>query len=149
MKKSIYFVILVFGINLIICAAQKDKALQPVKSWIGDRADERQSEPASNKELPDSPIFNQSDWIKLWQALRDDETPKIDFTKNFIIFCTTFAPNHCSIDLKLSRTGDLKIHSTTTIMNTDGSTLSYKILLIRRAGIKSIKGKPIARSNTR
>ena len=35
MKKFTYFAILVFGVNLMICATQEDKAIQPVQTWSG------------------------------------------------------------------------------------------------------------------
>ncbi len=149
MKKFIYFAILVFGLNLMICAAQEDKAIQPVQTWNGKKIDNKQLETAPKNVLFSNNldsvgfISTETDWIKLWQAWRKDETPKIDFTKNLIVFCTTQTPNICQIYLKLSKSGDLKISPLSTLLGSKDKTFNYRIVLIDRAGIKSIERKPI------
>jgi hypothetical protein len=143
MKKFIYFAILVFGLNLIICAAQEDKAIQPIQVWSGKKIDNKLLEPAPKNGLSSGLIFDETGWIKLWQAWRKDETPKIDFTKNLIVFCTTQTPNICQIYLKLSKSGDLKISPLSTLLGSKDKTFNYRIVLIDRAGIKSIERKPI------
>ena len=144
MKKFIYFAILVFGVNLMICAAQKDKAVQPIQTWRGENVDNKRLKPAPKNCISSGVVLNETGWIKLWQAWRIDETPKIDFTKNLIVFCTTQTPNGCSVSLKLSQSGDLKILPLSTLIGSEDKTFNYQIVLIDRAGIKSIKGKPMA-----
>jgi hypothetical protein len=147
MNKLIYFAIFVFGVNLMICAAQEDTVIKPTKIWDGSGVDnqwlELPDKSSTSDDIPDKAILNETDWINLWQAWRDDEVPKIDFTKNLIVFCTTVTPNHCSVTLKLSPSGDLKVKRLTTLIGSEDETFNYKIVLVKRAGIKTINGKSI------
>lgn len=143
MKQFIYLAILVFGVNLMICAGQEDKTVQPVQTWSGKEVDNRLLEAAPKSGY----VSNEADWIKMWKAWRKDEAPKIDFSKNLIVFCTTQTPNSCGVNLKLSESGDLKIINVSTLIGSDAKTFNYQIALIDRAGIKSIEGKPIASSD--
>lgn len=147
MNKLVYFAIFVFGLNLMICAAQENAGIKPTRTWDGSEVDnERLKLPNNNSasfDISNEAILNETDWINLWQAWRGDEAPKIDFTKNLILFCTTRTPNHCSIWLKLSPSGDLKVKRLTTMMYSEAKTFNYKIVLVKRAGIMTINGKPI------
>ena len=143
MKKIIYFAIFVLGVNLMIGAAQEGKNIEPVQTWSGKEIDNKVLKVPPKNGLSMGLISNETDWIKLWQAWRTDETPKIDFTKNLIVFCTTQTPNICHIYLKLSKSGDLKISPLSTLLGSKDKTFNYRIVLIDRAGIKSIERKPI------
>jgi len=143
MKKIIYFAIFVLGVNLMIGAAQEGKNIEPVQTWSGKEIDNKVLKVPPKNGLSMGLISNETDWIKLWQAWREDETPKIDFTKNLIVFCTTQTPNICQIFLKLSKSGDLKISPLNLLIVSKDKTFNYRIVLIDRAGIKSIERKPI------
>ncbi len=155
MKKFIYFAILVFGLNLMICAAQEDKAIQPVQTWNGKKIDNKLLN-AAPKNVLSSNIFDsvgfistETDWIKLWQAWSEDEIPKIDFTKNLIVFCTTTTPNSCYITLKLSPSGELKYTGLSTLIGSEDKTFNYQIVLVDLAGIKSIERPATRRKRKR
>ncbi len=146
MKKLIYFAIFVLGVNLMIGAAQEGKNIEPVQTWSGKEIDNKVLKVPPKNGLSMGLIFNETDWIKLWQAWRTDETPKIDFTKNLIVYCTTQTPNTCQVDLRLSQSGNLKLLPLSTLIGSKAKTFNYQIVLVNRAGIKSIKGKSIASS---
>ena len=143
MKKVIYLVILVFGVNLLIGAAQGDRTIEPIQEWRGKNVDDKwlklPKNSSSSYGISSGIIENETDWIKLWQAWRDDEVPKIDFTKNLIVFCTTTTPNGCSVILKLSPSGELKYTGPSTLIGTNEKTFNYQIVLVDLAGIKSIE----------
>lgn len=148
MKKIIYLVILLFGVNLLICTAQGDRTIEPIQKWIGENVDNKRLKLPKNSfssyGISRGIIENETDWINLWQAWRDDEVPKIDFTKNLIVFCTTTTPNSCRITLKLSPSGELKYTGLSTLIGSEDKTFNYQIVLVDLAGIKSIE-KPVTR----
>lgn len=146
MKKIIYFAIFVLGVNLMIGAAQEGKNIEPVQTWSGKEIDNKVLKVPPKNGLSMGLISNETDWIKLWQAWRTGETPKIDFTKNLIVYCTTQTPNTCRVDLRLSQSGNLNILPRSTLIGSKAKTFNYQIVLVNRAGIKSIKGKSIAPS---
>ncbi len=153
MKKVIYLVILVFGVNLLIGAAQGDRTIEPLQKWRGENVDDKRlklpKNSFSSSGISRGIIENETDWIKLWQAWRDDEVPKIDFTKNLIVFCTTTTPNSCYITLKISPSGELKYTGLSTLIGSEDKTFNYQIVLVDLAGIKSIERPATRRKRKR
>ena len=146
MNKIVYFAILVFGINVLIGAAQISGTVKPVRTWTGSEVDnewlERRKNDSASGAVFSEAVLNENDWVELWRAWRSDEAPpKIDFARNLVLFCTTRTPNHCSIEPRLSRSGDLKVKILTTLIHSQATTFDYKIIVIKRAGIKTINGK--------
>lgn len=150
MKNFVCLAILFFGINLTVCLAQKSESIKPIQTWNGEKIDNKFLKRDPKNEFLSKGFINDANhWAQTWQAWRKGELPEIDFTKNLIVFCTTITPNHCSIELKLSSAGDLQIKSLTTLIGSSDKTFNYKIVLINRAGIKSVERKSIAPKKSR
>lgn len=90
-------------------------------------------------------VSRQQEWEKLWNAFRGtEEIPKIDFEKQLILVAVNGDPNPIRICTKLDDQGDLKLsYGSTLIGFTHPRTGAYQFALINRAGIKTVRGKPI------
>jgi hypothetical protein len=139
MKKLIWLVILMFGMDLMICLAQEEnRPVQSLKMWEGTGL----SEQILSQSTGGPYISNKQDFEKMWKVWRSDKMPKIDFKKNLIVLCVTLNPNNCFLVMKLTK-GDLKLSSRSTLIGSNEKLYNYKIVLIERAGIKTINGQPI------
>src|SRR5262249_10230736 len=80
---------------------------------------------------------------KLWKAWNvSKEVPKIDLEKELLLVFAGPGPNIITIsDLVLNDKGDLKFNA--AITERDGPGFVYKIIKVKRDGIKTVNGKAI------
>ena len=90
-------------------------------------------------------IASEEAWERLWSSWRDtEECPKIDFTQELIVVVANQDPNRLSLLPVLHDTGELRIFGfSTQVFYGSAHKCTYQILRIKRAGIKTINGKPI------
>jgi hypothetical protein len=137
MKQFVLLAILVFGTNLLVCAAQENFEIEPTQTWIGNNISDDLLEIAPKNNF----ISDETSLKKLWQAWRSSETaPTVDFSKNLIAFCTTQTPNTCGIKLKLSDAGNLEIQTFSTLIASSANTFNYQIAEFSREKVKTIGG---------
>ena len=91
-------------------------------------------------------IANNLEWSKLWKTYRGSEAlPKVDFEREIVLVYVNRDPNSVGLSPSLSATGNLTIETAMTLMGYNNPTnCSYIFVLIDRAGIKTIAGKPIS-----
>lgn len=104
------------------------------------------------KQAPKSPcVADSAAWKKLWQAFRRNErkVPDIDFEKWLVLVVVSDDPNALSLRVERDMQGDVSIVSTSTEKTySDPKICKYEFARIKRDGIKSINGKPIAASDS-
>ena len=91
-------------------------------------------------------IADKDTWAKLWKLYRGEEKlPEVDFKKELILVVVNTDPNGISIRLELDDKGDLTVDYASHEMKfINPTTCRYQIALIKREGIKTILGRPIA-----
>jgi hypothetical protein len=89
-------------------------------------------------------LSHEKDLEKLWKAWDiKEKMPAVDFTKELILVAAARSSS-LSVSSKLDESGDLRI---TTVVTADlRPDFGYVIVLIPRAGVKTINGKPIERA---
>jgi uncharacterized protein (TIGR03067 family) len=119
-------------------------ALKVEQSWEGIIGDMKrlQEAPPSGKPLQGAAGFvtSRPAWVKLWQAWRGGApVPEVDFTKNLVLVFTLGGPNQIAPpELRLDGRGELTAHAVATLRPGEG--FCYKIVTVRRQGIRSING---------
>jgi hypothetical protein len=138
-------VALVLGLTLpVFLGCLADEKPRPVKvkrTWNGT------VEMELRKEAPESDFVADNDsWAKLWKAYRGEDPPEVDFDKELILVAVNRDPNQISIRPEVDGKGDLRVIAVSTLIGfTDPKTCAYQFALIKRHGIKTIKGKAIAK----
>jgi hypothetical protein len=86
-------------------------------------------------------------WEKLWKAWRgSEEVPYVDFKEAIILVAVNGDPNSISAQPAIDDKGELTVSfNATLIAFVNFDTCAYQFALIRRAGIKTIGGKPIGK----
>jgi RNA polymerase sigma factor (sigma-70 family) len=125
-------------------ASSKEKSSTPVpikRSWDGIIQDRKLLKEVSDKKIV---VENQA-WSKLWKAWRTNEKlPTINFIREMVLVLTVTGPNKVSApELVLGRFGNLKVAPPISTLLPDDGTIGYKIIVIDRAGVKSINGSPV------
>jgi hypothetical protein len=120
-----------------------DEPVKVEKEWKGGSRDEKDND-LSEQAPKDGVIAGPETWAKLWKAWNSDkELPKVDFGKELLI--VEAGPGGTNIvdisDLKLRDDGDLTFFATVT--QAGGSGFVYKIVKIKREGIKTVNGKDL------
>lgn len=123
-------------------AAQEGGRSVPVLvAWQGQVKLERR------KDAPQSGyIADQEAWQALWTSWRGVEpAPWINFDEAIILVAANRDPNRIGVTATLDDAGDLRVvHRSTLIAFINPTEFAYQFALIRREGIKTIGGKPIA-----
>lgn len=151
----------VFFLLLPALAHGQGKEVKRVMEWSG-RFRLKQSEPLMNEAPKSGYIANAKAWAKLWNAWRntlepsrDDldprnpgkkpqpqEVPTIDFDKYLVLVATApCSANRLGMSLTLTDQGDLRVGSFATQIG--GPGFVYLIVVVERAGIKTVGGQPI------
>jgi hypothetical protein len=121
---------------------EKPRPVKVERTWKGT------VEIALRKEAPERDFVADNDtWAKLWRAYRGEgNMPEVDFDKELILVAVNRDPNEISIRPEVDGKGDLRvIAQSTDIGFIDPKTCAYQFALIKRHGIKTIKGKAIAK----
>jgi RNA polymerase sigma factor (sigma-70 family) len=94
---------------------------------------------------PDGFVVEAESWAKVWKAWRSKEKlPAIDFDKQIALILTVPGPNIISApELLIDRAGNVKVPLPVSTLLPDDGRIGYKIILINRAGVKSVNGKTI------
>ena len=110
--------------------------IKPSKEWAGRITNQQQKEAPKN-----GYIVSEKAWAKLWKDWTiAGDLPKVDFAKELILVSTNQS-NSLGLVAILSDKGNLAIHQLDTAEAKPDC--AYRIVLIKREGIKTIAGKPI------
>jgi hypothetical protein len=122
----------------VAIAEDESKKVPILQKWSGKIKDER-----LQKESPNTGyINNATSFAKLWKAWRpDDKVPEINFKEEIVVVATAAGPNDVTVIPQLNEKGNLAILARGTLV--EGPGFAYQIAVIKRAGIKTIKGKEI------
>ena len=133
-------VALALAVGVRPVGAQEGEPIKPVKSWTGRIAVEQ-----AKLAPKDGYIITQKALDTLWKdwAIKGD-APKVDFDKNIVLTAMTMSSGmgiNPSLDKK---TGNLEI----TVIATADITRDYgfHVVLIPRAGIKTINGMALGKA---
>jgi hypothetical protein len=129
----------VFALVAAVAGADEAKKVPVLQKWDGKVKDEtlRKASPTTGY------IANEKDFEKLWKAWRPDEkVPKVDFKEELVVVGVADGPNQVNLIPQVNDKGDLSILARATLVG--GPGFSYQIATIKREGIKTVKGKPIA-----
>jgi hypothetical protein len=120
-------------------ADEKPKPIKTEKTWGGLVKIELRKEAPGN-------IADKDAWAKFWKLYRGEEKlPEVDFKTELILVVVNNDPNGISIRLEVDNKGDLTVdYERTEIRFINPTTCAYQIALIKRGGIKTILGIPIA-----
>ena len=75
-----------------------------------------------------------------WKALRSDEPPKVDFSKEFVILEIAGGRNTPRVSVSL-QDGNMRWGSFSTRVG--GSGFGYTFVIVSRDGVETVQGKPI------
>jgi hypothetical protein len=119
------------------------KVVKPVKEWKGYFPDNKDI--ALKKEAPaGGRVTNEKEWAKLWKAWRGkEELPKVDFDKELVFAYAAGGPNTIVMNFRLDGQGDLSARFSAT--EKGGPGFVYKIVTLKRDGVKTINGKPLGK----
>jgi hypothetical protein len=121
--------------------AADPKEVNVEQTWDGKNADTKLKQEAPKEGfLTDGKSFE-----KLWKSWRGEEkVPMVDFTKELAIVLTCDGPNRMMFPktVKVDDKGNLKLPPAAST-RIGGEGFGYKIVTIKRDGIKSINGKEI------
>ena len=94
-------------------------------------------------------IVSQDELARVWKFWKgsDEKAPKVDFSKNFVIFTTAFGGNIPRVRTKLTN-GNMRVLVMTTRMARPG--FGYGFLVVKREGVKTVENVklPAASSQT-
>jgi hypothetical protein len=112
--------------------------IKSVKEWTGQVEDAK-----LEKEWPNaSPITNKDDFAKVWKSWRGkEEVPDIDFDKEVVLVSTNKKGQISDLLLVDQKGGNFV--STGTIDAKPVKGFTYALTVFKRAGIKTINGKPV------
>jgi hypothetical protein len=131
-------------LGLSVLQGAEAKPLKTEKEWDGTFPDN-----ADLQLIQEAPrgghVANAQDFAKLWKAWRGkEELPKVDFDKELVFACA--APCHrnkITAEFRLDDKGDLSARFSATEIG--GPGFVYKIVTVKREGVKTINGKEIAK----
>jgi hypothetical protein len=132
------------GLLLLRAATTELKVEQ---SWDGIIKNEKllRHAPTNGKPLQGAAGFvaEEKAWVKLWKAWRGDErVPEVNFAKELVLVFTLGGPNKVSPpELRLDDNGELKARAVATLIG--GRGFCYKIVVVRREGIRSVNATPV------
>lgn len=128
------------ALALVTTAVAENEARKvPIlQKWSGIHKDEK-----LQKESPSTGyVINATTFAKLWKTWRPDEkVPEVNFKEEIVLVATAPGPNEVTITPQLSEKGNLVLRPSDTLV--EGPGFGYQIVVIKRAGIKTIQGKPI------
>jgi hypothetical protein len=137
LRSSLAAVALVIGLSAV--RADQSKQIPVLRKWDGKIKDEtlRKASPVTGY------VANEKEFAKLWQAWRPDdkEVPKIDFEKEIVLVGVASGPNDVRLIPQLDEKGDLQVLARASLVA--GPGFGYQIAVVKREGIKTIKGKAI------
>ena len=92
----------------------------------------------------DKCITDKDSWKKLWKSWKGNEKlPEIDFQKHFVVVGTAKGPNRVKPHMRMDeKDANLKVVFAATKMG--GPGFGFVLVEMKRAGIKSINGVPLA-----
>jgi hypothetical protein len=129
----------VFGTSAVIGAEAKKVEVR--QSWDGTIPDDklRKEEPANGF------ITDEKTWAKLWKAwCGNAKLPKVDFDKELILVQTVEGLNTISPpDLRLTDKGNLRVPLPVSTLLPASGGFGYKIVTVRRDGVKTVNGKTL------
>jgi hypothetical protein len=113
--------------------------IEPIRGWGGILRDE-----SLQKHAPAGGFITDAAALaKLWEAWKvRGDLPKIDFTKELVLVAMSSGPNALGIDIHLDSKGNLATMVTQTLIG--GPGFGYRIVVIKRDGVKTIGGQPLA-----
>ncbi len=119
-------------------AEDENKKVPILQKWSGMHKDEK-----LQKESPATGyVTNARSFAKLWMAWRGDEkVPEVNFKDEIVVVGTAAGPNDVTVIPQLDQKGNLAILARASLV--EGSGFGYQLVVIKRAGIKTIKGKEI------
>jgi hypothetical protein len=113
-------------------------AVKPIKEWGKILNDETLKNAAPAKGY----VTDAKTLAKLWEAWKvNNKMPKVDFAKVLVLVATSGGPNALSVDVHLDDEGNLTTMCRQTLK--DGPGFGYKIIVIKRDGIKTIGGRTL------
>ena len=94
---------------------------------------------------PEAFVVEAESWAKMWKAWRGKEKlPAIEFDQQIALILTVPGPNKISApELLIDSAGNVKVPLPVSTLLPDDGRIGYKIVLINRAGVKSVNGKAI------
>ena len=94
---------------------------------------------------PEAFVVEAESWAKMWKAWRGKEKlPAIEFDQQIALILTVPGPNKISApELLIDSAGNVKVSLPVSTLLPDDGRIGYKIVLINRAGVKSVNGKAI------
>lgn len=103
---------------------------KPLKSWEGQLDNVKyESHPAF--------VIDQKQWNLVWKKWSTEEVPTVDFNKEMVLVFSTIGANSITVKpIIRDQEGNLRVMAIYTLQLSKG--VSYKWLLIPRAGVKSV-----------
>jgi RNA polymerase sigma-70 factor (ECF subfamily) len=94
---------------------------------------------------PEGFVVEAEAWANMWKGWRAGEAlPAIDFNKQMAIVLTVPGPNRIAEpELRIDRSGNVKVPLPVSTLLPDDGRVGYRILIIDRAGVKSVNGRSI------
>ena len=135
------FVVVILPATLLttVGIAKTDQEIKPTQRFTGKIQDPslRTYQPANGI------VKTDAHWRKLWGAWRPNEAlKKIDFSTQFVLVETASGPNNVfSNRIILDDKGALSYETASTLA--DGPGFGYLILVLPKAGIVTVNGKPV------
>ena len=135
--------IFLIGLSLTFAATSRVLAGEPTKiepeqSWSGKFRDSTKQSRAPKLDF----ISDAATFEFVWKSWRREEPiPKIDFETKLVLLGMTSGPNTISLDASLEDSGNVTLHSMSTLVG--GPGFGYSMKVIDRKGIKTVQGVPI------
>lgn len=124
-------------------AVQKDesKAVPIQQSWDGILPNRN----LIKESPPEGFVVEAESWAKMWKAWRGKEKlPALDFDKQIALIFTVPGPNKISApELRIDGSGNIRVPLPVSTLLPDDGRIGYKIVIIGRAGVKSVGGRSI------
>ena len=131
-------VVVLLVLATAVIGEDDSKKVPILQKWSGMHKDEK-----LQKESPSTGyVSNAKSFAKLWMAWRpNDKVPEVDFKEEIVVIGTAAGPNDVTLIPQLDKKGNLAILVRGTLV--EGTGFGYQMVVIKRAGIKTIKGKEI------
>ena len=127
---------------IVACALPVQAAPSMVETlgmWSGQVKDAalRELAPASDC------ITEPGAWQELYKKWQPEmKVPRVDFTQHLVLVGTVAGPNRVILNPSIDKTGNVTFIVAGT--KRGGPGFGYKLILVKRQGIKTVNGKPLA-----
>lgn len=121
----------------------KETSIEPSAKWFG-----RVRDATVVKQLPEKPITTGAEFEKVWKALqREEEVPKVDFAKEFVLVRISTSAKMTAIGLIVSE-GEEQVYESISVEAKAGEKIegfTFAIGVFRRELVDVVDGRIVAK----